>query len=473
MQRGRRARFLDPGCAPSSSLAVRRARDRRRDRAVFFDVDFTLIYPGPTFRGEGYRRFCARHGMARRRVAVRGCRGAGAAPILDAAQDDIYDAGIFHRYTARSSRRWAAPGRASDVRRRDLRRVGGAPPLRPVRRCAGRAARDRGARASGSGSSRTAIGRSTSFQSHFELDGLISAAVSSSDHGYMKPHPSIFNAALQLIGVQAGESVMVGDSLGQDIDGALGVGMRAVLVRRGPADQPFPGNADQFRRRPGDSHSARAASAALTRMLDVGRPGRSLPDAPDRTRESVWTPSPTAPNLSHASSLDLTTLDEFRKVEELEGLIWGRVDLVPVVILAVSVRRGAVLVGAWDDDQLVGFVYSFPALRRGEAGASHWSHMLGVHPDQRGAGLGRALKLAQRERVLALGLDLIEWTFDPLQAANAHLNFVKLGVVVEEYEENVYGESPARCTAACRRIASSASGGSAGRTSSGVSTPPA
>jgi predicted GNAT superfamily acetyltransferase len=139
---------------------------------------------------------------------------------------------------------------------------------------------------------------------------------------------------------------------------------------------------------------------------------------------------------------DLTTLDAFRKVEELEGLIWGRVDLVPVVILAVSVRRGAVLVGAWDDDQLVGFVYSFPALRRGESGASHWSHMLGVHPDQRGAGLGRALKLAQRERVLALGLDLIEWTFDPLQAANAHLNFVKLGVVVEQYEENVYGESP-------------------------------
>ena len=138
---------------------------------------------------------------------------------------------------------------------------------------------------------------------------------------------------------------------------------------------------------------------------------------------------------------DLTTLDEFREVERLEGLIWGRVDLVPVPILAVTVRRGAVLVGAWDDDRLVGFVYSFPALRRGQPIASHWSHMLGVHPDQREAGLGRALKLAQRNRVLDLGLDLIEWTFDPLQAANAHLNFVKLGVVVEEYEENVYGES--------------------------------
>ena len=67
--------------------------------------------------------------------------------------------------------------------------------------------------------------------------------------------------------------------------------------------------------------------------------------------------------------------------------------------------------------------------------------MLGVHADYRGAGLGRALKLAQREHVLALGIDLIEWTYDPLQALNAHLNFVSLGAIVEEYEENVYGES--------------------------------
>lgn len=138
---------------------------------------------------------------------------------------------------------------------------------------------------------------------------------------------------------------------------------------------------------------------------------------------------------------DLTTLEEFRAVERLESEIWGPIDLVPVPILAVTVRRGAVLVGAFEDDQLVGFVYSFPALKPGEAKASHWSHMLGVHPGSRRSGLGRELKLAQRDRVLALGLDLIEWTYDPLQAANAHLNFVTLGTVVEEYEENVYGES--------------------------------
>lgn len=138
---------------------------------------------------------------------------------------------------------------------------------------------------------------------------------------------------------------------------------------------------------------------------------------------------------------DLTTLEDFRAVERLESEIWGPIDLVPVPILAVTVQRGAVLVGAFGRDRLIGFVYSFPAIRPGEATPSHWSHMLGVHPDHRRSGLGRELKLAQRHRVLALGLDLIEWTFDPLQAANAHLNFVTLGAVVEEYEQNVYGES--------------------------------
>ncbi len=164
----------------------------------------------------------------------------------------------------------------------------------------------------------------------------------------------------------------------------------------------------------------------------------------------------------------LTTFPQFQQVEQLEADIWGPIDLVPVPIMAVTVRRGAVLIGAYDGERLAGFVYSFPALRhdnredalrqaKGDPSAprvakarrredeipnpSHWSHTLGVHPDYRGAGLGRALKLAQRERVLALGLDLIEWTYDPLQTLNANLNIVTLGAVVEEYEENVYGES--------------------------------
>jgi predicted GNAT superfamily acetyltransferase len=140
----------------------------------------------------------------------------------------------------------------------------------------------------------------------------------------------------------------------------------------------------------------------------------------------------------------LTTLSQFRQVEQLEAAIWGPVGLVPVPILAVTVRRGAVLLGAYVGDRLVGFVYSLAALRAGGDGAStpsHWSHVLGVDPRLRGSGLGAELKLAQRDAVARLGLELIEWTYDPLQSVNAHLNFAKLGVVVEEYVENIYGES--------------------------------
>ena len=139
----------------------------------------------------------------------------------------------------------------------------------------------------------------------------------------------------------------------------------------------------------------------------------------------------------------LTTLPQFRQVEQLEAAIWGPVDLVPVPILAATVRRGAVLLGAYEADRLVGFVFSLAAIRKsdGVPAPSHWSHILGVDPRLRGSGLGADLKLAQRAAVSDLGLDLIEWTYDPLQSINAHLNFAKLGVIVEEYVENIYGES--------------------------------
>jgi predicted GNAT superfamily acetyltransferase len=138
---------------------------------------------------------------------------------------------------------------------------------------------------------------------------------------------------------------------------------------------------------------------------------------------------------------DLTTLDDFAAVVNLERRIWGPgyEDVVPVPILAVTVKRGGILVGAFDGDRMVGFVYSMAGLKDGRP--TQWSHMLGVAEEYRDAGLGFRLKLLQRERALAMGLDLVEWTFDPMQAANAHLNFAKLGVIVEEYEENAYGES--------------------------------
>jgi predicted GNAT superfamily acetyltransferase len=139
----------------------------------------------------------------------------------------------------------------------------------------------------------------------------------------------------------------------------------------------------------------------------------------------------------------LTTLEECRQVVDLEKRVWGYTDaedVVPAPVLIVSIKRGGVLLGAFrPDGGMSGFVYSIPGWKHGRP--TQWSHMLGVASDARSAGLGRALKLAQRQATLALNIDLVEWTYDPLQAFNAHLNFTKLGVVVEEYEENIYGES--------------------------------
>ena len=138
---------------------------------------------------------------------------------------------------------------------------------------------------------------------------------------------------------------------------------------------------------------------------------------------------------------DLTTLEELATVVDLEREVWGPGydDVVPVPILAVTARRGGILIGAFEDDRLVGFVYSLAGLKDGRP--MQWSHMLGVADAARNRGLGRRLKSLQRDRALAMGLDLIEWTFDPMQAMNAHFNFAKLGAVASEYEENVYGES--------------------------------
>ena len=139
---------------------------------------------------------------------------------------------------------------------------------------------------------------------------------------------------------------------------------------------------------------------------------------------------------------DLTTLDDCARVVALQKDVWGYddgEDVVPAAVLIVSIKRGGILIGAFEGEQLKGFVYSIPALKDGRP--TQWSHMLGVTRDARGSGLGLRLKLAQRERAIAMGLDVIEWTFDPLQVLNAHLNMTRLGAIAEEYEENIYGDS--------------------------------
>ena len=140
---------------------------------------------------------------------------------------------------------------------------------------------------------------------------------------------------------------------------------------------------------------------------------------------------------------DLTSLDDCRQVVALEKAIWGYADsddVVGVPILVVTSKRGGILLGAFDErGAMIGFVYSLPGLKDGKP--MQWSHMLGVVPAARDTGLGTTLKLAQRRRALAMGIELVEWTYDPLMALNAHLNFTKLGIVVSEYEENIYGDS--------------------------------
>ena len=138
---------------------------------------------------------------------------------------------------------------------------------------------------------------------------------------------------------------------------------------------------------------------------------------------------------------DLTTLEDFAAVVELERVIWGPGydEVVPVPILAVTVMRGGILIGAFDLSRMIGFVYSLPGLKHGKP--TQWSHMAGVLEAYRGDGVGYQLKVLQRDRSIAMGLNLVEWTYDQMQAMNAHLNFAKLGVVAEEYEINVYGIS--------------------------------
>jgi putative hydrolase of the HAD superfamily len=202
-------------------------------KAVFFDVDFTLIYPGPTFQGEGYERFCACYGIdvnpARFPDAV-----LGASSILNDEQDHVYDPEIFVRYTRRIIEGMGGTGERLDACAQEIYEEWAACQHFFLYDDVAPALRELAARDIKVGLISNSHRCLASFQQHFDLHGLIAAALSSSEHGYLKPHPSIFEAALKLIGVSAAESVMVGDSLPHDVEGARRVGMRGILVQRSP-----------------------------------------------------------------------------------------------------------------------------------------------------------------------------------------------------------------------------------------------
>jgi predicted GNAT superfamily acetyltransferase len=136
---------------------------------------------------------------------------------------------------------------------------------------------------------------------------------------------------------------------------------------------------------------------------------------------------------------DLTAIEDIRKIPALEREVWkvDERDSIPVLLLIAAKEAGSVLIGAFDGDQLIGFVFGFPGLEHGRV--SIHSHMTAVREQYRDLHIGYRLKLAQRERVLAMGVQEITWTFDPLQARNAHFNFQKLGVVSDRYKIDFYG----------------------------------
>lgn len=138
----------------------------------------------------------------------------------------------------------------------------------------------------------------------------------------------------------------------------------------------------------------------------------------------------------------LATLEEYRECVRLQEEIWGEgfSERAPVSLLKVSSRLGGVVAGAFDDqDRMAGFVFGMTGLEGGRA--VHWSDMLAVRPEYRNRGLGSRLKAFQRKALLERGIDTCYWTFDPLRARNAHLNFAKLGVVVREYQRQMYGDT--------------------------------
>ncbi|RME05733.1 MAG: GNAT family N-acetyltransferase [Anaerolineae bacterium] len=140
----------------------------------------------------------------------------------------------------------------------------------------------------------------------------------------------------------------------------------------------------------------------------------------------------------------LETPAELRQVEDLQRVVWpgNETEIVPVHMLRAAVEHGGLVIGAFDGERLIGFVFGFPGLRKTPHGLSpmHASHMAGIHPDYRDRGLGFRLKRAQWQMVRAQGLDLIQWTYDPLLSRNARLNIAKLGAVCSTYIREYYGE---------------------------------
>lgn len=138
----------------------------------------------------------------------------------------------------------------------------------------------------------------------------------------------------------------------------------------------------------------------------------------------------------------LTEHAELVEAVQLQKTIWGfeDIDLLPVRLFVVATKVGGQVFGAFDQGRMIAFLLAIPGLKAGGREYLH-SHMMGVLPEYRNSGVGRRLKLTQRDEALTRNIPLVEWTFDPLEVKNAFFNIERLGAVVRRYVLNQYGQT--------------------------------
>ena len=136
----------------------------------------------------------------------------------------------------------------------------------------------------------------------------------------------------------------------------------------------------------------------------------------------------------------LTTGHQFREAVALQETIWGfeKIELLPVRLFITATKVGGQAFGGYSDGKMIAFCLAIPGIKPGGRAYLH-SHMLGVLPEYRNSGIGRRLKLRQRDDALSRDLHLIEWTFDPLEVKNAYFNMQRLGAIVRRFVRNQYG----------------------------------
>lgn len=142
---------------------------------------------------------------------------------------------------------------------------------------------------------------------------------------------------------------------------------------------------------------------------------------------------------------ELSNHAEYADAVQLQRIVWGwqDLDILPVRFFVVAKSIGGHLLGAFDDGFMFGFCLAIPGIKPDGSVYLH-SHMLGVLPEYQDSDAGYLLKKAQKEAALARGIELVEWTFDPLEIKNAYFNIEKLGAVVRQYIPNLYGSSSSR-----------------------------